>query len=31
MRVRWTAAAAVYRVLDSVIEILHIWHGAQDR
>ena len=22
---------AVYRVRDSSIEILHIWHGAQDR
>lgn len=22
---------AVYRVIEEVIEILHIWHGAQDR
>jgi len=22
---------AVYRVMEDVVEILHIWHGAQDR
>jgi toxin ParE1/3/4 len=22
---------AVYRVVDDVVEILHVWHGAQDR
>jgi hypothetical protein len=22
---------AVYRVIGDIVEILHIWHGAQDR
>jgi plasmid stabilization system protein ParE len=31
MNIRWTEEATAYRVKESTIEILHIWHGAQDR
>jgi len=34
MRIRWTRAAAyivAYRIKEQAIEILHIYHGAQNR